>query len=66
MAPALSTAALIEDDPWDMPELQDTGVKWAGMLNVRLAVIFSDLYQTEYTYFDFVYEAYIISKAFKL
>nr|WBU86605.1 solute carrier family 34 member 2 alpha [Ctenopharyngodon idella] len=31
MAPALSTAALIEDDPWDMPELQDTGVKWADL-----------------------------------
>jgi len=43
MAPALSTAALIEDDPWDMAELQDTGVKWAGMLNVSLAVIFTDL-----------------------
>ncbi len=36
MAPAVSTAALIEDDPWDMPELQDTGDKWAGMLNVCL------------------------------
>ncbi|XP_039530669.1 solute carrier family 34 member 2a [Pimephales promelas] len=31
MAPALSTAALIEDDPWDMAELQDTGVKWADL-----------------------------------
>uniref|UniRef100_A0A8C1GF32 Solute carrier family 34 member 2a n=1 Tax=Cyprinus carpio TaxID=7962 RepID=A0A8C1GF32_CYPCA len=31
MAPAVSTAALIEDDPWDMPELQDTGVKWANV-----------------------------------
>lgn len=31
MAPAVSTAALIEDDLWDMPELQDTGVKWADL-----------------------------------
>ncbi|XP_077061177.1 solute carrier family 34 member 2a isoform X1 [Siphateles boraxobius] len=31
IAPALSTAALIEDDPWDMAELQDTGVKWADL-----------------------------------
>ena len=30
-----STAALIEEpteveDPWDLPELQDTGIKWSG------------------------------------
>ncbi|KAI2668682.1 Sodium-dependent phosphate transport protein 2B [Labeo rohita] len=31
MAPVASTASLIEDDPWDMPELQDTGVKWAEL-----------------------------------
>ncbi|XP_066516389.1 solute carrier family 34 member 2a [Hoplias malabaricus] len=38
MAPALSTVALIpcelereEEDPWDLPELQDTGVKWADL-----------------------------------
>ncbi|NP_571699.1 solute carrier family 34 member 2a [Danio rerio] len=31
MAPAVSTAALIEDDPWEMMELQDTGVKWADL-----------------------------------
>lgn len=31
MAPALSTAALIEDDPWDLPELKDVGVKWADL-----------------------------------
>ncbi|KAI4901958.1 hypothetical protein NFI96_005368 [Prochilodus magdalenae] len=36
MAPTVSTVALIqeepekEEDPWDLPELQDTGVKWAG------------------------------------
>lgn len=34
--PAFSTVALIdetrpeEEDPWAMPELQDTGVKWSG------------------------------------
>ncbi|XP_065110532.1 solute carrier family 34 member 2a [Paramisgurnus dabryanus] len=31
MAPALSTAALIEDNPWDLPELKDVGVKWADL-----------------------------------
>nr|XP_055061730.1 solute carrier family 34 member 2a [Misgurnus anguillicaudatus] len=31
MAPAISTAALIEDDPWDLPELKDVGVKWADL-----------------------------------
>jgi len=50
MAPALSTAALIEEDPWDTAELQDTGVKWAGMLNVSLAVIFTDLTKRCTTY----------------
>lgn len=33
--PAFSTVALIdetrqEEDPWALPELQDTGVKWSG------------------------------------
>lgn len=33
--PAFSTIALIdettpEEDPWALPELQDTGVKWSG------------------------------------
>ncbi|XP_007239743.3 solute carrier family 34 member 2a [Astyanax mexicanus] len=37
MAPAVSTVALIqadldrEEDPWDLPELQDTGVKWRDL-----------------------------------
>uniref|UniRef100_A0AAR2L8X7 Solute carrier family 34 member 2a n=1 Tax=Pygocentrus nattereri TaxID=42514 RepID=A0AAR2L8X7_PYGNA len=37
MAPAVSTVVLIqpgperEEDPWDLPELQDTGVKWADL-----------------------------------
>ncbi|XP_057187094.1 solute carrier family 34 member 2a [Triplophysa rosa] len=31
MAPALSTEPLIEDNPWDLPELQDMGVKWADL-----------------------------------
>ena len=39
---AHSTVALIEgeqeqDDPWDLPELQDNGVKWSG--KVRLCYI---------------------------
>lgn len=34
-SPAHSTVALIEDepedsDPWDLPELKDTGVPWSG------------------------------------
>lgn len=32
-SPAHSTVALIEQDdvdPWDLPELQDTGVPWSG------------------------------------
>ena len=39
MAPAVSTVALIQagperkEDPWDLPELQDTGVKWAGIID---------------------------------
>lgn len=71
MAPALSTAALIEDDPWDMPELLDTGVKWRGMLNVKLAVILSDSPNTLlYTCFVFLFIKpvlhHIISKAFKV
>lgn len=33
--PAHSTLALVEEDsgegdPWDMPELKDTGVSWSG------------------------------------
>lgn len=34
--PAFSTIALIdetrqeEEDPWALPELQDTGIKWSG------------------------------------
>ncbi|XP_073699048.1 solute carrier family 34 member 2a [Garra rufa] len=31
IAPAVSTAALIDDDPWEMPDLQDTGDKWADL-----------------------------------
>lgn len=38
MLPAYSTAALVEDlqqeqddDPWDLPALQDTGVKWSDL-----------------------------------
>uniref|UniRef100_A0A4W4HM25 Solute carrier family 34 member 2a n=1 Tax=Electrophorus electricus TaxID=8005 RepID=A0A4W4HM25_ELEEL len=37
IGPAVSTAALIqvepekEDDPWDLPELHDTGVSWADL-----------------------------------
>lgn len=35
MSPAHSVLALIEEepedaDPWDMPELKDTGVPWSG------------------------------------
>nr|XP_020727841.1 sodium-dependent phosphate transport protein 2B-like [Odocoileus virginianus texanus] len=35
LVPSHSTAALIEEpteveDPWDLPELQDTGIKWSG------------------------------------
>lgn len=35
LLPSYSTATLIEEpaqveDPWDLPELQDTGVKWSG------------------------------------
>ena len=32
-SPAHSTVALIEEeqeDPWDLPELKDTGVPWSG------------------------------------
>lgn len=32
-SPAQSTMALIEEepeDPWDLPELKDTGVPWSG------------------------------------
>jgi len=48
--PAFSTIALIdetrpeEDDPWALPELQDTGVKWSGShfaVNKLPAFIFS-------------------------
>lgn len=32
--PAYSTVDLVDedpaDDPWDLPELRDTGVKWSG------------------------------------
>ncbi|KAA0722473.1 Sodium-dependent phosphate transport protein 2B [Triplophysa tibetana] len=31
MAPALSTAPLVEDNDWDLPELQDMGVKWSDL-----------------------------------
>lgn len=34
MLPSYSTVDLVneepEDDPWDLPELKDTGVKWSG------------------------------------
>lgn len=35
LVPSHSTAALIEEpteveDPWDLPELKDTGIKWSG------------------------------------
>lgn len=35
-----STVALIEgekeqDDPWDLPELKDTGVKWSGKVSLE-------------------------------
>lgn len=38
--PAYSTAALVDDveqeaDPWDLPALRDTGVKWAGELGKK-------------------------------
>lgn len=48
--PAFSTIALIdettpeEDDPWALPELQDTGVKWSGShfsVNMLPVLIFS-------------------------
>lgn len=47
--PAFSTIALIdetrqEEDPWALPELQDTGVKWSGRhfsVNKLRALIFS-------------------------
>lgn len=28
--PAYSTEDKYEDDPWNLPELQDTGLKWSG------------------------------------
>ena len=35
LQPSYSTVALIEEptgveDPWDLPELRDTGIKWSG------------------------------------
>lgn len=37
LLPSYSTVALIEEptqleDPWDLPELRDTGIKWSGKL----------------------------------
>ncbi|XP_016106019.1 sodium-dependent phosphate transport protein 2B-like [Sinocyclocheilus grahami] len=70
MAPAVSTAALIEEDPWDMPELQDTGVKWADLdtkrkilrvltISAKLILLLGFLYM-------FVCSLDILSSAFQL
>lgn len=40
LLPSYSTVVLIEEhpggtDPWDLPELQDTGLKWSGKWPVK-------------------------------
>uniref|UniRef100_A0A8C2Q0I9 Solute carrier family 34 member 2a n=1 Tax=Cyprinus carpio TaxID=7962 RepID=A0A8C2Q0I9_CYPCA len=70
MAPAVSTAALIEDDPWDMPELQDTGVKWADLDTkgkiLRVLTIAAKLILLLGLLYMFVCSLDILSSAFQL
>ncbi|XP_051983023.1 solute carrier family 34 member 2a [Xyrauchen texanus] len=70
MAPALSTAALIEDDPWDMPELQDNGVKWADLDTkrkvLRVVTIVARLIGLVGMLYLFVCSLDILSSAFQL
>ncbi|XP_026059936.1 solute carrier family 34 member 2a isoform X2 [Carassius auratus] len=70
MAPAVSTAALIEDDPWDMPELQDTGVKWADLDTkgkiLRVLTIAAKLILLLGFLYMFVCSLDILSSAFQL
>ncbi|XP_051559290.1 solute carrier family 34 member 2a [Myxocyprinus asiaticus] len=70
MAPALSTVALIEDDPWDMPELQDKGVKWADLDTkrkvLRVVTIVARLILLVGLLYMFVCSLDILSSAFQL
>ncbi|KAK7166553.1 hypothetical protein R3I93_006343 [Phoxinus phoxinus] len=70
MAPALSTAALIEDDPWDMAELQDTGVKWADLDTkrkiLRVITTIAKFFVLVGLLYMFVCSLDILSSAFQL
>ncbi|XP_067298895.1 solute carrier family 34 member 2a [Pseudorasbora parva] len=70
MAPALSTAALIEDDPWEMPEMQDTGVKWADLDTkgkiLRVLTIAAKFISLVGLLYMFVCSLDILSSAFQL
>uniref|UniRef100_A0A672LTH1 Sodium-dependent phosphate transport protein 2B-like n=1 Tax=Sinocyclocheilus grahami TaxID=75366 RepID=A0A672LTH1_SINGR len=70
MAPALSTVALIEEDPWEMLELQDTGVKWADLDTkgkiLRVLINAAKLFLLVGLLYMFVCSLDILSSAFQL
>uniref|UniRef100_A0A671QMH8 Solute carrier family 34 member 2a n=1 Tax=Sinocyclocheilus anshuiensis TaxID=1608454 RepID=A0A671QMH8_9TELE len=70
MAPALSTVALIEEDPWEMLELQDTGVKWADLDTkgkiLRVLINAAKLFLLVGLLYMFVCSLEILSSAFQL